>query len=202
MSANRKIGKITFWITIVSLLVIVLQKIDNQSIYYDIILAIFGSSALSCLTACISYNSDIRKIKRTVITNVIQIQTKVKSILSEYSKVLDDWDENDFFKINTELFGLFDEFFSYSTTIRFETGKELAELFKFENITELYKLYADLDNGLCDIGIFLKHKKEEEAYKKYKECYEFNKEIIKKLEVLLKKEYGKHFAALNSIGLL
>lgn len=203
MSTNEKIRGITFGITMISLFaLIILGYVKPISIYYDIALAILGSSALSCLTAQISYNSDIRKIKRTIISNVLQIQAEVKRILFEYDKVLDYWEEDDFYEVNSVLRMLIGEFFSYSETIKFETGKEMIQFIKVENINEIYELYININSGIHGVGNCLKNKNKEAAHKTYRECIELDKEIVKKIEVLLKKEYGRKFADINSIGLL
>lgn len=204
MSTNERIRMITFRITVVSLFaVLILGQSELKGVYYyDIALAIFGSSALSYLTAQISYNSDKRKIKRTIISNVLQTQAEVKKILSEYSKTLDYWDENDFYEVSSVLRMLIGEFFSYSKTIKFETGKEITQFIKVENIGEIYRSYINLNGEIHRVGNCLKNNSKEDAYKTYRECIELDKEIVKKIEVLLKKEYGKNFADINSIGLL
>lgn len=203
MNINEKIRGITFWITVMSLCALItLGHFKVTGVYYDITLAIFGSSALSCLTAQISYNYDIKKINRTVITNMLQIQTEVKKILSEYNKTLDYWDEKDFYEANSVLRMLIGEFFSYSKTIKFETGKDIIQFIKSKNITEIYQSYINLNGNIHIIGNLLKNDNKESAYKTYRECIELDKKIIKKIEVLLKNEYGKNFAAINSIGLL
>lgn len=225
MNANIKIRKITLFSTIVSLLLMVIldftvrngyyneifvrfgcPKIDLDfsriQVYYDVALAIFGSSALSYLTAKISFNSDIRKIKRTVISNVLQIQAEVKKILSEYDKVLNDWDENDFYEVHSLLNKLIGEFMSYSNAIKFETGKEIAEIIKVKNILEIYKLYINLNGEIHIVGVYLKNQNRKSAYEIYIKCKEFDEEIIGKIIVLLEKEYGRKFSDINSIGLL
>lgn len=200
MNFNKKLFKITSLVTLVSFVFVIF--FERNSIYYDITLAIFGSAALSCLTAIISYNFDKRRINRTVISNVLQIQKEAKKILSEYNKILDNWDEKDFYEVYLVIHKLIDEFLSFSFAIKLETGKEMVELFKTQNITQIYTLFIELNRKIYNISELLKDGKKKDAYDKYKESRDLDEEIIEIIKIVLREEYGKNFAKVNSIGLL
>ena len=203
MNANIKIRRISFLIMIVSLVISIILGICNQlSVLYNISLALFGSASLSYITAKVSYNSDVTRIKRKIILNIIHIQTEVKKILSEYSKTLDFWDENDFYEFYSNLNNLIDDFFRYNKIVKFEIGKEILEFIEVENILDIYNSYIQLNSDIHLVGILLENKDKNSAYEQYINCIDYAKNITDKIKVLLKNEYGKAFANINSIGLL
>lgn len=199
MSINKIIRNITGVITLISF--VILLSLENFKLY-DIILAIFGSSALSFLTAMISYNSDIKKLNRTVIMMILQVQNEVRKILIDYNKVLTDWNEFDFQEAHAIISKHIEEFFIYTKTIKFETGKEIQNVTKMGDINEIFRLYISLNGEIYMVGIYLKNLYRDDAYQQYKKCQQLDQEIVEKIKQLLKKEYGKNFSDINTIGLI
>lgn len=202
MIKNKLLKKLTGVLTIVALLIVVGTKAveDWCGMIYDISLAVFGSSLLAWLVAMVEEYQYKKNIHRNIIEKVLKMQREIKKILSEYAKVLDAWEAQDFRESAGKMFGYIDEFYAYSSTLKFENGK-WDHYYKGE-IIEIYSNFFNMASDFRTIGKLLDNNQRNEAYAKYKECREDGKIIVDLIIKVLVKEYGKNFANVESIGLL
>ena len=70
------------------------------------------------------------------------------------------------------------------------------------DISEIFRLYISLNGEIYMVGIYLKNLYRDDAYQQYKKCQQLDQEIVEKIKQLLKKEYGKNFSDINTIGLI
>lgn len=204
MKVNRWVMKICFIIMLISLGAVIFFSVTeyDDEVMYDLGLAIFGSAALSWVTGLINFYADRRTVKRTVISNILQIQKVAKRILSEYCKLLKDWDEEDFYREADTMSRLIDDNFSYLDTLKMEMGEERRWYINGKELSEIYKSFYFLKDDIRTIGILVKNDKRDKAMELYRECRENDEKIVCSIKTMLEKEYGKNFADYNSIGLL
>lgn len=202
MIKNKLLKVLTGVLTIGALLIIISAKVveDWCGMIYDISLAVFGSALLALLVAMVEQYQDRKIIKRTVIRQVLKTQREIKKIMSEYAKVLDEWEAQDFREAADKIFGYIDEFYAYNNTLKFENGK-WDNYFERE-ILEIYNNFFYMAGDFRTIGTLLNNNLRNEAYSKYKECREEGKLVVDSITKVLSKEYGKNFANIESIGLL
>jgi len=202
MIKNKLLKGLTGALTIGALLFIIRIKAveDWDGLLYDISLAIFGSALLAWLVAMAEQYQDRKIIQRTVIRNILKTQREIKKIISEYDKILDNWEPQDFREAADKIVGHIDEFYIYNNTLKFESGK-WDNYFQGE-IIEIYRDFLNMASNLRIIGMFLDNNLRKDAYLKYTECIEDGKLIVDSIIKILSKEYGKDFAKVESIGLL
>lgn len=202
MMKNKLLKLLAGALTVGALLIIIYVKVgeDWGGIIYDISLAVFGSALLTWLVAIVEQYHDRKTIHRTVISKVLKAQGEIKKIISEYPKVLDDWQAEDFRESAKKILGYIDDFHAYNNTLKFENGK-WDNYFETE-ILEIYSNFLYMASDFRTISKFLDNNQRQEAYSKYKECRETSKLIVDSIIKVLSKEYGKNFAKIESIGLL
>lgn len=202
MIKNKLLKKVAGALTIVALLIILIANggEERYGVIYDISLAVFGSALLAWLVAIVEQYQDRKIIHRTVIKNILKTQREIKKIISEYSKVLDNWEAKDFREAADKIREYIDEFYAYNSTLKFENGK-VDNYFRRE-ILEVYRKFLDMAIDLRKIAMFLDSNLRNDAYAKYRECEENAKGIVDLIIRILSKEYGKIFTDIESIGLL
>lgn len=201
MNTNKKIQTVAFFTTIISLIAVILKRDSNETLCYDISLALFGSAAIAYCTAKITYSSEVKTTKRKIISNIWQIQKNFKKILFEYNKVINNFNAKDFENAYLEIRRLIDEFMSYSDTIKLESGKSLNEFFSLSEITSVYESFVQMNGELHMIGTLIASGNNQLVIDTYNQCMQDDKETVEIIKKILRKEYGKNFESLNSIGL-
>jgi len=203
MVKYRMLKVLTGALTIGALSIIIEITLRENRWYemiYDIALAVFGSALLAWLAAKIEQYHDKKIIRRTVIMNVLKVQREIKKILSEYGKVLEQWEAQDFREVADKIYGYIDEFYAYNNALKFENGKW--DNYFGKEILEIYSNYIYLAGDIKTISTLLENNLRNEAYSKYKECRDEGKIIVEMIIKALTREYGKNFANIESIGLL
>lgn len=204
MIKNRLLKLFTGVLTVGALIIILCVKLWGDSglceMIYDIALAVFGSAVLAWLVAMVEQHQDKKVIRRTVVKNVLEAQREIKKIMSEYNKVLDKWEAQDFRTSANKLYGYIDEFYAYNNTLKLENGK-YENYFETE-ILEIYKGFMYVASDFRTIEKHLDNNQRDDAYSKYKDCVEASNLIVNSIIKVLSKEYGNKFASIEEIGLL
>lgn len=202
MNTNKIIQKVTFIASVACLIAIIHVGINmDKTIWYDIVLALFGSLAVAYCTAKITYMCEIKRIRRNIISNMLQIQKNFKKILFDYRKTLDYFEKEDFETARKEIHKLIDEYMSYTDALKLETGKNINDLIQISEVVNVYASFVRMNGDLHSIGMLVEEANKQLAYTTYIQCGQDDKKTVEMIKKILRQEYGKEFESINSIGL-
>lgn len=209
MLVNKRIRGITgvSSIIILGLLVVLyIEGINGKWVFIDNLLwSMMGSSVFAWLVAHITYNAECANKKRKIIIDILNIQKEVK-YLEEHMPLVDNMSPELFFECHEKIAKYIDSFYVMLNIFEYEMGSSLFNNVKLEGYTGVYNEFVIINRHIYNIGKILSESRtleqREKVIEKLNKLWREEEKAVALIEEIFKKEYGKNFAKIKSIGLL
>ena len=209
MLVNKRIK----WVTGVSsiiilglLVVLYIEEINDKWIFIDNLLwSMLGNSVLAWLVAQTTYDAECANKKRKIIIDILNIQKEVK-YLEEHMPLVDNMSSALFFECYEKIAKYIDSFYIMLNIFEYEMGSSLFNNVKLEGYMEVYNEFVIINRHIYNIGKLLSEtrtlEQREKVIEKLNKLWREEEKVVELIKEIFKREYGKNFAKIKSIGLI